>query len=140
MKQCDCVTEIYESFFDAFVEQGEPFSPLSTTNPSKVICAARISRPRAVPPPKSHNSSRNVTPNASPTRPLYFQVASRLHRQRAARAAHAEVFKECRALLKDQRYGDQENYMVDYDRLAEQALQCGQRRFGARALHILLPN
>src|SRR5690606_14365517 len=57
-----------------------------------------------------------------------LDVAGELHGQRAARAADAEVFVELRALVENDRHGRERNDVVDDRRLAEEALDRGQRR------------
>ncbi len=58
-------------------------------------------------------------------------IAGDLDRDRAARAAHAEVPVILRALFDDHRHRGERDHVVDDRRLAEQALMRRQRRLGA---------
>ena len=63
--------------------------------------------------------------------PAMLDVAGKLKRHRAARTAHAEIAVEAAALGQDDRHGGERNDIVDDGRLAEQALDGGQRRLEA---------
>ena len=73
--------------------------------------------------------------------PAALEVAGQLDRQRAARAAHAEVAVVGGAARQDHRQRGQRDHVVDHGRLAEQALDGRQRRtkahLGALALQAL---
>ena len=79
----------------------------------------------------SSTISPSVSPNAASNSPPCLDVAGDLDRDRAARAAHAEILVERAALVEDDRHRGERDHVVDDRRLAEQALVGRQRRLGA---------
>jgi hypothetical protein len=63
--------------------------------------------------------------------PAVLDVAGQLHRQRAARTAHAEVAVVRGAARKDQRHARERDHVVDERRLPEETGDGRQRRLGA---------